>query len=82
MGLQEQDTPEQLNTYTYMKYFSEIKEKGMLLFVTTCMKLDCKESACNAGDPVSIPGLQRSPEEGKGNPLQLQSIGSHRVGHD
>ena len=29
-----------------------------------------KESA-NAGDPVSIPGLGRSPGEGNGNPLQF-----------
>ena len=29
-----------------------------------------KESACNAGDPGSIPGLRRSPGEGNGNPLQ------------
>ena len=29
-----------------------------------------KESACNAGDPGSIPGLERSPGEGNGNPLQ------------
>ena len=29
-----------------------------------------KESACNAGDPTSIPGLGRSPGEGNGNPLQ------------
>ena len=29
-----------------------------------------KESTCNAGDPGSIPGLGRSPEEGIGNPLQ------------
>ena len=31
---------------------------------------DDKESACNAGDPGSIPGLGRSPGEGTGNPLQ------------
>ena len=31
---------------------------------------DGKESACNAGDPGSIPGLGRSPGEGNGNPLQ------------
>ena len=31
---------------------------------------DGKESACSAGDPGSIPGLGRSPEEGNGNPLQ------------
>ena len=29
-----------------------------------------KESACNAGDLDSIPGLGRSPGEGKGYPLQ------------
>ena len=29
-----------------------------------------KESACNAGDPGSIPGSGRSPGEGKGYPLQ------------
>ena len=29
-----------------------------------------KESACNAGDPSSIPGSERSPGEGKGYPLQ------------
>ena len=29
-----------------------------------------KESACNAGDPGSIPGSGRSPGEGNGNPLQ------------
>ena len=29
-----------------------------------------EESACNAGDPGSIPGLGRSPGEGKGHPLQ------------
>ena len=27
-------------------------------------------SACNAGDPGSIPGSGRSPGEGNGNPLQ------------
>ena len=31
---------------------------------------DGKASACNAGDPGSIPVLGRSPGEGKGNPLQ------------
>ena len=29
-----------------------------------------KESACNAGDLGSVPGLGRSPGEGKGYPLQ------------
>ena len=29
-----------------------------------------KESACNAGDPGSVPGSGRSPGEGIGYPLQ------------
>ena len=59
---------------------------------------DGKESACNAGDLCSIPGLGRSPGGGHGNLLQyscldgespwteepgrLQSMGSQRVGHE
>ena len=35
---------------------------------------DGKESACNAGNPGSIPGLGRSPEEGNGNPLQYSCL--------
>ena len=31
---------------------------------------DGKASACNVGDPDSIPGSGRSPGEGNGNPLQ------------
>ena len=50
-----------------------------------------KESACNAGDLGSIPGLGRSPGEEKGYPLQdsglensMDSIvhGLQRVGYD
>ena len=33
-----------------------------------------KELACNAGDPSSIPGLGRSPGEGKGYPLQYPGL--------
>ena len=42
---------------------------------------DGKESACNAGDPGSIPGSGRSPGEGNGNPLQyscLEEFHGHR----
>ena len=55
-----------------------------------------KATACNAGDPGSIPGLERPPGEGNGNPFQysclqnpwteepgrLQTIVSQRVRHD
>ena len=33
-----------------------------------------KESACNAGDLGSVPGLERSPGEGKGYPLQYSGL--------
>jgi len=35
---------------------------------------DGKESAYNAGDMGSIPGLGRSPGEGNGNPLQYSCL--------
>ena len=33
-----------------------------------------KESACNTGDPGSIPGLGRSPGEGNSYPLQYSGL--------
>ena len=33
-----------------------------------------KESACNVGDPGSVPGLGRSPGEGNGNSLQYPCL--------
>ena len=54
-----------------------------------------KVSAGNAGDPGSIPGSERSPGEGNGNPLQYSCLENsmdwslvgyrplgQRVGHD
>ena len=38
-----------------------------------------KESAYNAEDLGSIPGLGRSPAEGKGNALQCSGLGVHGV---
>ena len=35
---------------------------------------EVKASACNAGDLGSIPGLGRSPGEGKGYPLQYSGV--------
>ena len=35
---------------------------------------DGKESACNPGDLSSIPGLERSPGEGNGYPLQYSAL--------
>ena len=38
--------------------------------------LSGKESAYNAGDRDSVPGLGRSPGEGNGNPLQYPCLGN------
>ena len=40
---------------------------------------DGKESACNVGDPGSIPGSGRSPGEGNGNPLQYSCLENSMV---
>ena len=37
---------------------------------------DSKESACNAREPGSVPGLGRYPGEGNGNPLQYSCLGN------
>ena len=37
---------------------------------------DSKESACNAGDPGSIPGSGRYPGEGNGYPLAISTEGN------
>ena len=35
---------------------------------------DNEESACNVGDPCSVPESGRSPGEGNGNPLQYSGL--------
>ena len=58
--------------------------KLIILYITIKIQLhntgsfpggsDSKESACNVGDPVSIPRSGRSPGEGNGNPLQYSCL--------
>ena len=51
--------------------FSKISELKCCLFYGTIPDSSVgKESTCNGGDLGSIPGLGRSPGEGKGYPLQ------------
>ena len=42
--------------------------------------LSGKESACSAGDPGSIPGLERSPGQGNGNPWTEEPGGPQSMG--
>ena len=41
---------------------------------------DSKESACNAGDPGSIPESRRSLGEGNGNPFQQSCLENPKDG--
>ena len=51
-------------------------EKGLttLVFLGFPGGSDSKESTCNVGDLGSIPGLERSPGGGQGNPLQYSCL--------
>ena len=83
----------------------DVKKKSMCNFTVGPLYLwacfpggsDGKESACSVGDLRLIPGLERLPGGGHGNPLQysclenpheqkslggLQSLELHSVGHD
>ena len=53
----------------------------MMFLNYTCISLTCfpggsdgKESACNVGDPGSVPGWGRSPGGGHGNLLQYSCL--------
>ena len=45
-----------------------------MLFLGFPGSSDSKESACNSGSLGSIPGSERSPGEGNGNPLQYSCL--------
>ena len=43
-------------------------------FIALIDRASGKESSCSAGDLGSIPGSERSPGEGNGNPLQYSCL--------
>ena len=63
-----------------------VKVSELLFHINTCLSRNIliisgflcgsagKESACNAGDLGLIPGLERSPGEGKGYTLQYSGL--------
>ena len=51
-----------------------LSESSYFIYNAVCASQLSKESACNAEDPGSIPGLERSPGEGNGNPLQYSCL--------
>ena len=50
--------------------------KGFLVAQSVNNQPVMQETACNAGDPDSIPGSGKSPGEGNGNPLQYPCLGN------
>ena len=52
--------------------YKELYHNGASLVAQIVKKK--KKSACNAGDPGLIPGLERSPAGGHGNPLQYSCL--------
>ena len=87
---------EQHEMFTWVRLLYWMIRFQLLWLLNTPGGSDGQESACNAGDPGSIPGSGRAPGEGNGSPLQysclenpmdrgawwLQSIRLQRVGHD
>ena len=64
--------------FPFYWFSTSLKEVNVFLYNICCRQNRNssvgKESACNAGDPSSIPGLKRSPGEGKGYPLQYSGL--------
>ena len=58
------------------KYQTEKKAELYYLIIQMCFPggSDGKESACNAGDMGSIPGLVKSPRKGNDYPLQYSCL--------
>ena len=61
--------------YIYtMEYYSAIKEGNRAICTTMDQLLVVKNTAANAGDLGLISGLERSPREGKGYPVQYSGL--------
>ena len=68
----------QLSVWAYTHTHTRFTIKGRIISFPLILALpndsDSKESACNAGDPSSIPGSGRYPGERTGNPLQYSYL--------
>ena len=65
---------------TWCRFATHQRDSGFGLatleywYVYLAFGIEGKASACNSGDPGSIPGSGRSPGEGNGNPLQYSCL--------
>ena len=66
--------------YSESKQYSHLKDASIFLYRRpfSILVFPCgsagKESTCSVGDLSSVPGLGRSPGEGKGYPLQCSGL--------
>ena len=87
--------PPAMQEFQFNSWIGKICWRRDRLLIPVFLGFPCgsvgKESACNGGDLGLIPGLGRSPGEGKGYPLQYSGLensmdfiakGSQRVRHD
>ena len=74
-----------IQVFLCLKLWKTITQRGLRIFLTSSWinqeqgfpgGSNGKESACNVGDPGSIPRSERSPGEGNGNPLQCSCLGN------
>ena len=62
--------------FNYINNFKTFFQSSCTVLPLSPGGSDGKMSACNAGDPGSIPELGRSPGEGNGKPLQCSCPGN------
>ena len=61
-------------TFTSLILFRKQVEELLYMSLDFPSSSNGKESACSVGDLGSIPGLERTPGEGHGNPLQYSCL--------
>ena len=61
-------------TLSVFHFKDTLFDKIIILLTFNSQPTKGGESACNAGDPDSIPGLGRSPGEGNGYPLHYSCL--------
>ena len=63
-----------MNTHSQKTQQTRNNISPVILWASQVAEMLKKKSACNAGDPGSIPGSGRSLREGNGNPLQYSCL--------
>ena len=73
MGCCQSSAKSKIYSHKYIKRKKRSQINNLLIYFKNDGS-DGKASACNVGDPGSIPGSGRSPGAGNGNPLQCSCL--------